>query len=153
AFHSGLVTLGFAYTLADNCIERPDGLIIGSVFTVLLMLACGVSRSMRSIEFRIPYGFFVDVESWSLGPAIRGKRVHLVPVKTSSADDRRRKRAEISRHFNVHGPFLFLHVNLLDNRSEFSSPLDVNLWKEDADYVAEVYGAVAIANTIAFVSE
>ena len=29
----------------------------------------------------------------------------------------------------------------------------MNLWKEGGDYVAEVYGAVAIANTIAFVSE
>src|SRR5262249_18378550 len=111
------------------------------------------SRSMRSMEFRIPYGFFVDVESWTLGPELRGKKVHLVPLKTSSADDRRRKRAEIARHFNVHGPFLFLHVNLLDNRSECSSPLDLSLWKENGDYVAEVYGAVAIANTIAFISE
>jgi hypothetical protein len=71
--------------LADNCLERPDGLIIGSIFTVLLMLACGVSRSMRSMEIRIPYGFFLNVESWSLGPDVRGKKVHLVPIKTSSA--------------------------------------------------------------------
>ena len=56
----GFLFLVFAYTLADNCIERPDGLIIGSIFTVLLMLACGVSRSMRSMEIRIPYGFFVE---------------------------------------------------------------------------------------------
>jgi hypothetical protein len=74
-------------------------------------------------------------------------------VKTSAAADRSRKRAEIATHFNVAGPFLFLHVNLLDNRSEFASPLEVNVWREGADYVAEVYGAVAIANTIAFVSE
>ena len=153
ALYSGFLSLVFAYTLADNCLERPDGLIIGSIFTVLLMLACAVSRSMRSMEIRIPYGFFVNVESWSLGPELRDKKVHLVPIKTSSADDRRRKKAEIVRHFNVSGPFLFLHVNLLDNRSEFTAPLDVNLWKEDGDYVAEVYGAVAIANTIAFVSE
>ena len=153
ASYSGLLTLVFTYTLADNCIERPDGLIIGSVFTLLLTFACGVSRSMRSIEIRIPYGFFVNAESWTLGPEVRGKKVHLVPIKTSSVDDRRRKRAEIFQHFNVRGPFLFLHVNLLDNRSEFSAPLDVNLWKENGDYVAEVYGAVAIANTIAFVSE
>jgi hypothetical protein len=153
ALYSGFLSLVFAYTLADNCLERPDGLIIGSVFTVLLMLACAVSRSMRSMEVRIPYGFFVNVESWSLGPELRDKKVHLVPIKTSSADDRRRKKAEIVTHFNVSGPFLFLHVNLLDNRSEFTAPLDVNLWKEDGDYVAEVYGAVAIANTIAFVSE
>jgi hypothetical protein len=44
-------------------------------------------------------------------------------------------------------------VNLLDNRSEFSAPLEVKLWKEDDDYVAEASGAIAIANTIAYFSE
>jgi hypothetical protein len=34
---------------------------------------------MRSIEFRIPYGFFANVESWTLGPELRGKKVYLVP--------------------------------------------------------------------------
>ena len=34
-----------------------------------------------------------------------------------------------------------------------AAPLDVKIWKEDGDYVAEIYGAVAIANTIAFISE
>ena len=76
---------------------------------------------MRSMEFRIPYG----------------------------AAARQRKKAEIARHFKVDGPFLFLHVHLGDNRSEFTAPLDVKIWKEDDDCVAEVYGAVAIANTIA----
>lgn len=108
---------------------------------------------MRALEIRIPYGFFVNVESWRLGPELRGKKIHLVPIKTSSPDNRRRKKAEIVKHFKVQGPFLFLHVNLIDNRSEFSAPLEVDLSKEDGDYVAEVYGAVAIANTIAFVSE
>jgi len=53
----------------------------------------------------------------------------------------------------VRGPFLFLHVNLLDNRSEFSAPFEVTLWKEGDDYLGEVYGAVAIANAIAYISE
>jgi hypothetical protein len=148
-----LLVAVFGYTLADNCIGRPDGLIIGSIFTFVLMTACGISRSMRAMEIRIPYGFFVDVQSWSLGPELRGKKVYLVPIESSSPEGRRRKKAEIVGHFKVEGPFLFLHVNLLDNRSEFSAPLDVKLWKEDGDYVADVYGAVAIANTIAFVSE
>jgi hypothetical protein len=143
----------FAYTLVDNCVERPDGLIIGSIFTLLLMLACAVSRSMRSLEIRIPYGFYTNVESWALGPQLRGKKVHLVPIKTSAPAHRRQKKAEIARHFKVKGPFLFLHVNLMDNRSEFSAPLEIELSKEDGDYIAEVFGAVAIANTIAFVSE
>jgi hypothetical protein len=153
AFYTGILCLVFAYTLADNCLERPDGLIIGTVFTVLLIAACALSRSIRSVEFRIPYGYFADAESWRLGPETRGKKVHLVPVRSSSVDARRRKRAEIIRHYNVRGPFLFVHVNLLDNRSEFSAPLEVRLRKEGDDYVGEVFGALAIANTVAYVSE
>jgi len=153
ASYTGIVCLVFAYTLVDNCVERPDGLIIGTIFTMLLMTACAVSRSIRSVEFRIPHGYFADVESWRIGPEVRGKKVHLVPIASGSADARSRKRAEIVRHYNVRGPFLFLHVNLLDNRSEFSAPLEVGLRKEGDDYVADVYGAVAIANTIAYLSE
>jgi hypothetical protein len=153
AFYMGVLCVVFAYTLADNCLERPDGLIIGTIFTLLLMLTCAISRSLRSVEFRIPHGYFADVESWRLGPELRGKKVHLVPISSSSTEARRKKRAEIRRHYGVRGPFLFLHVNLLDNRSEFSAPLEVSLRKEGDDYVGAVFGAVAIANTIAYVSE
>jgi hypothetical protein len=153
ALYAGGLCLVFGYTLADNCLERPDGLIIGSVFTLLLMLASGLSRSIRSVEFRISAAFFADVESWRMGPELRGKKVHLVPVPSLAPEVLRRKRAEIARHYNVQGPFLFLHANLLDNRSEFAAPLEVALRKEGDDYLAEVFGAVAIANTIAYVSE
>ena len=105
------------------------------------------------MEFRIPDGYFVDLESWRLGPQLRGKKVHLVPIASSTAEARRKKRAEIARYYGVRGPFLFVHVNLLDNRSEFSSPLEISIRQENDDYVGEVFGAVAIANTIAYVSE
>ncbi|MBP1623561.1 MAG: hypothetical protein H6Q07_1581 [Acidobacteria bacterium] len=153
ALYTGFLCLVFTFTLVDNCLERPDGLIIGSVFTLLLMLVCALSRSLRSVELRIPEGFFADVESWRIGPELRHKKVHLVPLKSSSAEARRKKKAEIVKNYLVRGPFLFLHVNLLDNRSEFSAPLEVALRKEGDDYVGEIYGAVAIANSIAFVSE
>ena len=153
ASYAAVLCIVFGYTLVDNCVERPDGLIIGTVFTVLLMLACAISRSIRSVELRVPRGYFADLESWRIGPELRGKKVHLVPVESSSLESRRKKRAEIIRHYNVRGPFLFLHVNLLDNRSEFSAPLEVSLQREGDDYVGEVFGAVAVANTIAFVSE
>jgi hypothetical protein len=117
------------------------------------MLVCAISRSLRSVELRVPQGYFADVESWRIGPELRGKKVHLLPISRSTPDARREKKAEIVRHYNVRGPFLFLHVNLLDNRSEFSAPLEVSLQKEGNDYVGEVFGAVAVANTIAFVSE
>jgi hypothetical protein len=143
----------FAYTLADNCVGRPDGLIIGIVFTLVLMLVCAISRSIRSVEIRVPHGYFTDAASSHLAPEVTGKKVHLVPIASSTADARRRKKAEIVRHYNVRGPVLFLHVNLLDNRSEFTAALEVGLRKENGDYVGEVFGAIAIANTIAYVSE
>ena len=153
ASYTAILCLVFGFTLADNCLERPDGLIIGTIFTLLLMVASGISRSMRSMEIRIPDAFFADVESWRLGPETRGKKVHLVPMKTSTPEARRKKRSELSRHYKGRGPFLFLHVHLRDNRSEFSAPLEVAIRKEGDDYAVEAYGAVAIANTIAFISE
>jgi hypothetical protein len=105
------------------------------------------------VELRITEGYYADRESWELGPELRGKKVHLVPIKNSSLDARNKKREEIAKHYQVRGPFLFVHVNLLDNRSEFSVPFEAMLRKEGNDYVAEVYGATAIANSLAFVSE
>jgi hypothetical protein len=153
AIYSGLLCLVFAYTLGDNCLERPDGLIIGLILTLLLIMVCALSRSLRSVEIRIPDGYFADVESWRIGPELRGKKVHLVPIPNQSLEARRKKRIEIAKHYGVNGPLLFLHVNLIDNRSEFSAPLEVTITREGNDYVAEVYNAIAIANSIAFISE
>ena len=47
----------------------------------------------------------------------------------------------------------FVHVNLLDNRSEFLAPLEIEVRREEQDYVIEVHGAIAIANTIACPSD
>jgi hypothetical protein len=151
--YSGFITLVFAYTLIDNCIERPDGLIIGSIFIVLLLTVSAVSRSMRSIEFRVTKAYFTDEESRALAGELVGKKVHMVPNRNDSPVARSSKKAEIVRHYNVKGPFLFVHVHLADNRSEFAAPLEFQIVREGSDYVAHVYGAIAIANTIAFISE
>ena len=153
AIYTAMLCLVFAYTLADNCVGRPDGLIIGTIFTLVLMVLCAISRSIRSVEIRVVHGYFTNAASSRLAPEVTGKKVHLVPITSSTADARRRKKAEIVRHYQVVGPILFVHVNLLDNRSEFAAPLEVSLRKENGDYVGEVFGAIAIANTIAYVSE
>src|SRR5204863_9648170 len=64
-----------------------------------------------------------------------------------------RKAAELRRYYATKGPIAFIHVQLLDNRSEFIAPLQVYVTKEGEDFVIEVTGAIAIANTIAYVSE
>ncbi len=153
SLYSGFLTLVFLYTLADNCLERPDGLIIGAIFIVLLLLVSAISRSTRALEFRVTQAFFTDVQSQTLGRELVGRKIHMVPIKTNSREARKRKRAELLKHYRAQGPFLFVHINLLDNRSEFSAPLEFHVAKEDGDYVGTVYGALAIANTLAFISE
>jgi len=51
------------------------------------------------------------------------------------------------------GPLAFLHVHLIDNRSDFLARLNLKIWQEGDNYVLEVFGAVATANTIAYISE
>ena len=47
----------------------------------------------------------------------------------------------------------FLHVTLVDNRSEFLAPLRLKVRREQEHYLICISGANAIANTIAYVSE
>lgn len=153
ALYCGAVTLVFLYTLVDNCIERPDGLIIGACFIFLTLTVSGISRWRRSTEFRVSRAFFADAESARIAPELRGKKVHMVPVRASDPATRARKKAEIRKYYKVSGPLAFLTVHLTDNRSEFKTPLEISIERDGEDYVVEVFGAIAIANTIAWLSE
>lgn len=143
----------FTYTLVDNIIERTDGVVIASVFIASIMLIGALSRAWRSIELRVSDFGFVDESSSELWRSMLGRKVNVAPLRTSSKKARRRKAEELRRFYKVEGPLAFLHVNLVDNRSDFLSPLRISVKKEQDDYVVEIFGAVAIANTIAYVSE
>jgi hypothetical protein len=153
AIYFGLVALVFAYTLADNVIERPDGVIIASLFIAGIVIVSAVSRWRRATELRVHEVAFADHASAAIWPEIRGKKVCLVPLKIWGREAIERKAAEIHRHYAVKCPLAFIHVRLLDNRSDFLSPLKMRVTRQGKNYVIEVTGAVAIANTIAYVSE
>jgi hypothetical protein len=59
---------------------------------------------------------------------------------------------KILKYYKVEGPLAFVHVTLLDNRSEFLSPLVISVRKHNGEYMVEASGAVAIANAIAYLS-
>ncbi len=143
----------FAFTLGDNVVERPDGVIIASFFITAVILLSALSRAWRSIELRVTALHFDDAASLDHWHALCGKKVHLVPLRTISRKARDRKAEEIRRYYAVRGPVAFIHVNLLDNRSDFMSPLNVRITQEKGNYVIVVSGAIAIANSIAYVSE
>ncbi|HVB32957.1 MAG TPA: hypothetical protein VNJ52_01085 [Patescibacteria group bacterium] len=149
----GAATLVFVYTVVVNVIERPDGVIISAIFIVVILTFSALSRYQRARELRVAGMEFVDQGSAELWPSLVAKKVNLVPCHASGSAYRASKAEEIHHSFRVTAPLVFLHVNLLDNRSEFISRLRVSVRQEDRHYVIEVWGAVAIANTIAFVTE
>ena len=148
-----IVTAVFAFTLIDNVIERPDGVIIAAVFILAVLAIGSLSRFSRSTELRVEKFSFLDEQSENKWPEIVGKRVHLVPLRTNTAAARKKKLADVRKYYAIKGPVAFIYVQLMDNRSEFLSELRVRVRSEEDDYVVEVFGAPAIANTIAYVSE
>ena len=150
---SWLVAGVFAFTLVDNVIERPDGLVIASIFIIATIVISSISRYRRATELRVSQLNFADEESERIWAQITGKKVNLVPVRTGTKAARDAKLAEIEKLYRAHGPLAFVHVSLLDNRSEFFAPLKMRVSREGGCFVIEVSQAIAIANTIAFVSE
>jgi hypothetical protein len=143
----------FLYALLGNVVERPDGLLIAGAFIVLTLIVSAVSRYLRATELRVSAISFCDEESQALWKEITHKKVNLVPIKTATAEAQARKAQEIAHHYQVKGPLAYLHVFLVDNRSEFLAPLKLEISRHGSDYILHVSGAIAIANTIAYVSE
>ncbi|MFN7935866.1 MAG: hypothetical protein U0R19_21225 [Bryobacteraceae bacterium] len=151
SIYCSLVALVFLYTLVENVRERPDGLIISSIFIFLVLCFSAISRLVRSTELRVTELTFADTESAELWKCVINKKVHLVPVRSPGM--RSRKAAEIRKYYSVSGPLAFVHVNLVDNRSEFVSRPVVSLKREQDNFVIEISQAIAVANTIAYLSE
>ena len=147
------VSLLFVYTVIANVIERPDGVIISSIFIAVILIFSALSRYQRAKELRVSELTFINESSAALWPVLAGKRVNLVPIREMDRAGRIAKSAEILGHYHVTGPIAFLHVNLLDNRSEFIAPLRIRIRQEDGYFVLDVWGAVALANTIAYLTE
>ena len=153
AIYFWIVSLMFLYTLIANVIERPEGAIIASCFILLLLTLSGISRYRRSTEMRVSGFDFIDDESERLWNSLRDKKVNLVPHHADNPQYRAGLKHKVENYFKIQGPIAFLYVRLLDNRSEFYSSLRVKVRPEGDDYVIEASGAVAIANTVAFLTD
>ncbi len=147
------VTAVFAYTVVANVFERPDGVIISTLFILTILAFSALSRYQRAKELRVSEVTFTDEPSSELWTSIAGGKVNLVPIRAMGPEARADKATEIHAHYQVNGPLAFLHVNLIDNRSEFVAPLRMRVRQEGEYFVIDVWGAVAVANTIAFLTE
>ena len=152
-----IVSLVFAYTLIDNIKIRPDGLIIAFIFFLIILFASAISRWRRAFELRVESHNIVGTGSEILWEQIKNKKVNLIPI--SSFHDKKwfkRKEEKIKKYYKLDAPFAFLSIALRDDRSEFQTPLVIKVSRmlnNQSNYLIEVSGAVAIPNTVAYISE
>jgi hypothetical protein len=163
-----LITAVFAFTFVDNVIERPDGIIISSIFILSMLVLGAWSRWNRATELRVETLTWATPESEALFESIRGRKVHIVTIKDEEGV-LKQKRSEIGRdtryaiitshkervvrHYNVDGAFCFVHLDLAQDRSAFDTSLHVRISRIGDDYLLIGSNAVAVANAIAYLSE
>ena len=152
AFYAWICVLIFAYTLVENIRERPDGLIIATVFIALLILTSIVSRYHRATELRVQRCEFADPGSRERWESLRREKTNLIPLSTLDPKHIARLRHEIDHVYKVKGPVVFVHVDLLDDRSAFFEELSISVGEHENETLILVRNANVVANTIAFVS-
>ncbi len=129
ALFFGLVTLIFAYTTVANVLERPDGIMIASLFIAAIVATSLVSRVRRSLELRQERIELDDAARRFVEEASRGDQIQVVAHRRRSDNDPReyeRKLAEQREYNRVPKgePILFLEVDVAD-ASEFEDVLEV----------------------------
>jgi hypothetical protein len=147
------VVVVFAYTTLVNIVERTDGIIIASFFILFILVVSGVSRYRRAKELRVGGHRFCDPESERLWDSLVTGKVNMLPSRSLDKQSRISREAKLRKFYSIHGSLAFVHVSLLDNRSEFLSPLEITVREEDGQYLVEASQAVATANAIAYLSE
>jgi hypothetical protein len=150
----GLITLVFIYTTLANMIERPDGIIIASIFIGCVMAMSFTSRFFRSDELRLKEFRFADPADRMLWTDIvlEGAFRVLVPHRPGSRS-LAEKEAEIRRKHRIPEtvPIVFLEVHYGDV-SEFQNAPIISARQEGNRFVIVARDVVSVSHTIAQVA-
>jgi hypothetical protein len=150
----GLITLVFVYTTIANVVERPDGIIIASIFIACVMAISFTSRAWRSDELRLKEFRFADDADRMLWTDIllEGAFRVLVPHRPGSRS-LAAKEAEIRRKHRIAEsvPIVFLEVHSGDV-SEFENAPVISVRQEGMRFVIAARDVVSVSHTIAQVA-
>ncbi|MFM7245730.1 MAG: amino acid transporter [Planctomycetaceae bacterium] len=150
----GLITLVFIYTTLANMIERPDGIIIASIFIGCVMALSFTSRFFRSDELRLKEFRFADPADRMLWTDIvlEGAFRVLVPHRPGSRS-LAEKEAEIRRKHRIPEsvPIVFLEVHYGDV-SEFQNAPIISARQEGTRFIIVARDVVSVSHTIAQVA-
>jgi len=150
----GLITLVFIYTTLANIYERPDGIIIASIFIGTVMAISFTSRFFRSDELRLKEFRFADPADRMLWTDIllEGAFRVLVPHRPGSRS-LAEKEAEIRRKHRIPEtvPLVFLEVHYGDV-SEFQNAPIISAGQEGTRFIIVARDVVSVSHTIAQVA-
>jgi hypothetical protein len=146
-----VVSAIFAYTTVANVIERPDGLRIGALFILAILVISIISRAGRVLELRGAGISFDAAADEYLRAAAKCGTLRLVAHETDERDaiEYRDKVRQVREDNNVPkwAPLIFIEVTVID-ASDFETELSVVGEELFGHRILTVRSSV-VANTIA----
>jgi hypothetical protein len=150
----GLVAAVFAYTTAANVVERPDGLRIGAIFILAIIVVSFASRAGRVFQLRgSGISFDAQADHFLTGAAKCGT-LRLIAHEPDRRDgsDYRDKTVQVRQDNDIPrwAPLIFVEVTVVD-ASDFETALQVVGEERFGHRILTVRSSV-VANTIAEVA-
>jgi hypothetical protein len=147
----GVVSTIFAYTTVANMFERPDGLRIGLLFILAIIVVSFLSRAHRAFELRgVGIGFDEAADQYLAGMAKCGTlRLIAHDPELRDADEYRDKVRKVRGDNDIPrwAPVVFVEVTVVDS-SDFETALRVHGEERFGHRILTVRSSV-VANTIA----
>ncbi|WP_189090167.1 APC family permease [Deinococcus ruber] len=145
-----VIALVFIYTTIANMIERPEGLVIGSIFILLILSVSLASRILRSFELRVS-SVTLSESALSVLQNVPDRPLRFVahhPGKSTEDEYHiKEMRARQLAHLPGNDPFLFLEVEVED-ASDFSDAVEVDGLSVGPYRILRARGS-SVPNTIA----
>ena len=123
----GAITLIFVYAFVANEVQRPDGIVIASLFILTIILTSLASRVWRTTELRTEKIEVDETAQRFIDEASGGEEIHIVANRRQSGDARDYYSKEREQRQYTYIPsdvILFLEVDVADP-SEFEDVLEV----------------------------
>jgi hypothetical protein len=141
----------FVYTTVANVIERPDGLRIGALFILAILVVSLLSRAGRAFQLRGAGITFDTTAEEFIEAAAKCGTLYLIPNEPDARDatEYRDKAREIRAENNLPkwAPLIFVEVTVSD-ASDFETQLEI-LGEERFGHRILTVRSSVVANTIA----
>jgi hypothetical protein len=125
---STAITVVFVYTTLVNIAERPEGLVIATIFIATIVTTSLISRAFRSTELRITRVVLDDAARRFIFEAARDGVIRVIANHPDERDSReyllKEREEREANHIPPGDPVVFFEVKIAD-ASEFATELEV----------------------------